>query len=93
MKVNSPLANMEMYVGLVIKQGAQLVIHSRDDSSMQAQVYIAPEDAWDFLKGLLRRPSSLLSVLIMPLLGMGKRRHRPTHSVLEDTLNNPWHLE
>jgi len=93
MKVNSPLANMEIYVGLVIKEGTQLVVRSRDDSSMQAQVYIAPEDAWDFLKGLLRRPSSLLYVLIMPFLGMGKRRQRPTHSVLEDTLNNPWHLE
>ena len=93
MKVNSPLANMEIYVGLVIKEGTQLVVRSRDDSSMQAQVYIAPEDAWDFLKGLLRRPSNLLYVLIMPFLGMGKRRQRPTRSVLEDPLNNPWHLE
>lgn len=93
MKVNSPLANMEMYVGFVVKDGVQLVIHSRDDSSMQAQVYIAPEDVWDFLKALLRRPSILLYVLIMPFLGTGKRPQQPTRSVLKDALNNPWHLE
>ena len=90
MKVNSPLANLEMYVGSVAKQGDQLVIRSREDSSMPAEVFVAPQDAWDFVRSLCRQPLALLYVLAMPFLGMGGRQAEPSTSLLDDPLNKPW---
>ncbi len=90
MKVNSPLANMEMYVGSVAKQGDQLVIRSREDSTMPAEVFVAPQDAWDFAKSVCRQPWALLYVLVMPFLGMRGRQEEPSASLLDDPLNKPW---
>lgn len=90
MKVNSPLANMEVYVGSVEKQGDQLVINSRGDSTMHAQVFITPQDARDFLRSLLKSPAILLYIIIMPLLGIGAREEQKATSLLDDPINKPW---
>ena len=93
MKVNSPLANMKIFVGRVAKVPAGLVIESRDDSTMPAEVLIEPRDARDFVVALLKKPVVLAYVMIMPLIGFlspAKESEDEASIALEDSINKPW---
>ena len=93
MKVNSPLANMKIFVGSVSKVPGGLVIESRDDSTMPAEVLIEPRDARDFVVALLRKPLALIYVMIMPLIGFlspATVSDDEAGSGQEDAINKPW---
>ena len=93
MKVNSPLANMKIFVGSVAKVPGGLVIESRDDSTMPAEVLIEPRDARDFVVALLKKPLALIYVMIMPLVGFlspATVTEDKAGSGQEDSINKPW---
>ena len=93
MKVNSPLANMKIFIGSVAKVPGGLVIESRDDSTMPAEVFIEPRDARDFVVALLKKPLALIYVLIMPLVGFlspATVTKEEAGSGQEDSINKPW---
>ena len=93
MKVNSPLANMKIFIGSVAKVPGGLVIESRDDSTMPAEVLIEPRDARDFVVALLKKPLALIYVLIMPLVGFlspATVTKEEAGSGQEDSINKPW---
>lgn len=93
MKVNSPLANMKIFVGSVAKVPGGLVIESRDDSTMPAEVLIEPRDARDFVVALLKKPLALIYVMIMPLVGFLSPAtviEDEVGSGQEDSINKPW---
>ena len=69
MKVNSPLANMDIYIGRVSKSSGGLLVESREDSTMSAEILVGPRDARDFLLSLLKKPLVLLYLLALPLIG------------------------
>ena len=93
MKVNSPLANMKIFIGSVAKVPGGLVIESRDDSTMPAEVLIEPRDARDFVVALLKKPLALIYVMIMPLVGFfspATVTEDEAGSGQEDSINKPW---
>ncbi len=88
MKVISPLANLDMYVGSVRVQDGQLLIESAEESTMPAEVFIGPQDVRAFLRSLLRNPRGLawaLSSVLRPAATGAKQVNR-----LQDPLNKPW---
>ena len=93
MKVNSPLANMKIFIGSVAKVPGGLAIESRDDSTMPAEVLIEPRDARDFVVALLKKPLSLMYVMIMPLMGFFPPATVSDDNVgngPDDSINKPW---
>ena len=93
MKVNSPLANLKIFVGSVSKVPGGLAIASRDDSTMPAEVLIEPRDARDFVLALLKNPSALIYLIAMPLIGFfspqpASKDNAPAGQ--DDPINKPW---
>ncbi len=88
MKVVSPLANLDMYVGGVRVQDGQLLIESAEESTMPAEVFISPQDVRAFLRALLTSPRGLvwaLTSVFRPATSTTKQVNR-----LQDPLNKPW---
>ena len=94
MKVNSPLANMDIYIGRVSKSSGGLLVESREDSTMSAEILVGPRDARDFLLSLLKKPLVLLYLLALPLIGLFSSpvsdEHGGAAGRLDDPLNKPW---
>ena len=93
MKVNSPLANLKIFVGSVSKVPGGLAIASRDDSTMPAEVLIEPGDARDFVLALLKKPSALIYLIVMPMIGFFSTRSESNDNAparQDDPINKPW---
>lgn len=94
MKVNSPLANVDVRIGSAGRRGHQLVLRSAADSPMQAEIAIGPGEILRTLLRVLLTPSSLLFVLGLPVfwlleaLGGGSERNDGTPRPTD--INKPW---
>lgn len=67
MKVNSPLANVDVRIGAAERRGHLLVLRSSADSPMQAEIAIGPGEILRTLVRVLLTPSSLVFVLGLPV--------------------------
>lgn len=94
MKVNSPLANVDVRIGSAARRGHQLVLRSSADSPMQAEIAIGPGEILRTLVRVLLTPSSLLFVLGLPVFwlleafGGGKPADAGAHRTPD--INKPW---
>lgn len=67
MKVNSPLANVDVRIGSAARRGHLLVLRSSADSPMQAEITIGPGEVLRTLLRVLLTPASLLFVVGLPV--------------------------
>lgn len=94
MKVNSPLANVDVRIGSAARRGHELVLRSSADSPMQAEISIGPGEILRTLLRVLLTPSSLLFVLGLPVfwlleaLGVGRAAGGATQRAPD--INKPW---
>ena len=96
-KVQSPLANMEVVIGRVRRAGNDLVLSSRDDSSMEAVITISAAEAVRTAGAVLSTPSGLGFVLGLPFfwlrqrLGWGVSQDSAQNASLNPAnINKPW---
>ena len=97
MKVQSPLANMEVVIGKVRRTGNDLVLSSRSDGSMDVQLTISAAEVLRTAGAVLSTPSGLGFVLGLPFfwlrqrLGWGASRDRAHKGSLNPAnINKPW---
>ncbi len=97
MKVQSPLANMEVVIGKVRRNGNDLVLSSGKDSSMDAVITISAAEVLRTTGAVLSTPSGLGFVLGLPFfwlrqrLGWGASRDQAHNASLNPAnINKPW---
>ncbi len=98
MKVVSPLANLDVFVGDVRAHDGVLVIDSDPESSMPCEVTVSTDDARRFLGALFRDRRALWWVVCAPFRMLGPRRSHASgdssaqtgRAVLNDPINRPW---
>ncbi|MEP7242814.1 MAG: hypothetical protein ABI885_03920 [Gammaproteobacteria bacterium] len=97
MKVHSPLANMDVGIGEVARQGNDLVLKSRADSSMDAVITISAGEVVRTLGAVLSSPSGLVFVLGLPYFWLREKWGRPAAPAAPSSgparpadINKPW---
>lgn len=96
MKVVSPIADLDVFIGTMRRSGNNLVIRSREDSTIETQVTIQASDVLATLGALIRSPSALLYVLLFPFfllrakLGGGRSEDTLRSGPGPDPINKPW---
>ena len=68
MKVNSPLANLELHIGTIERRGRNLVMTASDESSIPTRVIVSPPDMVRIIATGLKSPSLWGYVLLLPFL-------------------------
>lgn len=87
MRVRSQLADVDLEVGRIRREGNVLIVHSAEGSGIPTQVDIHPRDAVQVLKAVLRSPGALAFILLLPVLYWRTRKQaKPTTA----DMNNPW---
>lgn len=92
MKVVSKLANMTLTVGRVYREGNKLVITNEGGEGLPTKVYVRPSDIFETLGALLKSPSALGFLLLLPWYFFrdgGSDEDLSGLSAGKD-LNNPW---
>ena len=95
MKVVSELADIEFQVGVIARQGDELVIESTADSTLAARVFVSPKDARAAIRRLLTSPSAWGFLLSLPLALPRSKQENRSHRAWEERrrsvgLNKPW---
>lgn len=70
MRVTSPLADMQITVGAVRREGPELVLQSGADSSLDTTIRIGAREALRILGRVLGSAAGLSFVLGLPLLAL-----------------------
>lgn len=97
MKVQSPLANMDIGIGAVRRQGNDLVLKSRAGGSMDAVITVSAGEVLSTIGAILASPSGLLFVIGLPFFWLRERFSRrpragsgnPPAGTRVD-INKPW---
>lgn len=94
MKVNSPLANVDVRIGSAERRGHLLVLRSSADSPMQAEIAIGPGEILRTLVRVLLTPSSLVFVLGLPVFwvleALGGSARDGGAAQRPPDINKPW---
>jgi hypothetical protein len=95
MKVNSPLANMEIGIGEIRRRGSHLILRSEAGSSMDAEISVSASEVLRTIGRVLATPSGLVFVLGLPVFwlrekfGAGPDAAAATTTRRSD-INKPW---
>ena len=87
MRVTSQLADVDLEVGDIRREGSVLIVRSAEGSGIPTQVDIHPRDAVQILKAVLRSPGALTFMLMLPVLYWRTRKQANSPA---DNINNPW---
>jgi hypothetical protein len=97
MKVHSPLANMDIGIGQVERQGNDLVLRSGPGSSIDAVITVSAREVLRTIATVLSTPSGLVFVLGLPYFWLRQRLGRgaaanaiPRSSTQAVDINKPW---
>lgn len=88
MRVTSQLADVDLEVGSIRRDGNVLIVKSAEGIGIPTRVDIRPRDAVQILKAVLRSPGALAFILLLPVL-YWRTRHE-TSNTASDSINNPW---
>ena len=87
MRVVSQLADFDLEVGSVRREGDRLVVRSTAGEGVDATVYVSARDAVKMLGAILRSPGAWIFGLLLPVLVFRSRRNP---AVTRSDPNNPW---
>ena len=96
MKVRSPLADMEIGIGSVSRNGNDLVLRSRSGSSIDTEITVSAGEVLRTIGLVLSRPAGLVFVLGLPFFWLREKISRTTadaSSVAAQRpvdINKPW---
>lgn len=96
MKVTSALANMEIGIGDIRRQGNRLILRSDGKSSVDTEISVSAAEVLRTLGRILTTPSSLVFVLGLPYFWWRDRRNAatPDDSAAPEArradINKPW---
>jgi hypothetical protein len=99
MKVQSPLANMDIRIGAVRREGNELLLQSAPGSSLEATIAVSAREALSILGRVLGSGGGLMFVLGLPffwlrqVLAGGRREATPTagaNTPVQSDINKPW---
>ncbi|PHZ84690.1 hypothetical protein [Paremcibacter congregatus] len=89
MKVVSKLANMNLTVGRMYREGNRLVITNEGGEGIPTKVYVHPRDVVGALKAFFKSLSAILFILLFPWFYIRGLRDRE-EKVTPKSMNNPW---
>ena len=89
MKVISKLANMNLTVGRMYREGNKLVITNEGGEGIPTKVYVHPSDVLGALGAFFKSFSAIMFILLFPYFYFrsDKDEDRP---VTPKSMNNPW---
>ncbi|MDA5192688.1 hypothetical protein [Govanella unica] len=92
MKVISPLADLDVEVGSITREGNMLVVKSAEGKGIPTTVYIKPQDALTLLRAIFGSRSAVGFLLLFPLYWWRARKGGEEAVADHDNsdLNNPW---
>lgn len=97
MKVESPLANMDIGIGEVRRRGNDLVLKARAGGSMDAVITVSAGEVLRTIGVVLSSPSGLLFVVGLPYFWLRQRFGRGAKSsaaggpaARKADINKPW---
>ena len=89
MEVRSKLADMSVQIGAVRRDGADLVLASSSDSSIDAEIRVSAREALVILGRVLCSRGGLAFLLLLPVLALrGVTRRRGADQITN--INKPW---
>jgi hypothetical protein len=77
MRVTSQLADMELEVDTITREGDLIVVETARGAGIETRIEIGPRDATRILARALRNPAVIAYVLALPLLFWRARRKKP----------------
>ena len=96
MKVRSPLADMEIGIGSVSRNGNDLVLRSRSGSSIDTEITVSAGEVLRTIGLVLSRPAGLLFVLGLPFFWLREKVSGTTGGATSAAtqrpvdINKPW---
>ena len=96
MKVRSPLADMEIGIGSVSRNGNDLVLRSRSGSSIDTEITVSASEVLRTIGLVLSRPAGLVFVLGLPFFWLREKisgtapRATPAAAQRPVDINKPW---
>ena len=95
MKVRSPLANIEVGVDRISRQGNNLVLHSGNGSSIDAQISVSAGEVLRTLGRVLTSLPGLTFVIGLPFFWLRERLGGAGSAAMAganraDNINKPW---
>ena len=85
MRVISQLADMDLEVGSIRREGNVLVVRTAEGASIPSRIDIQPRDAVHILKIALRSWGALTYLPLLPILYWRARK-----DPMKADINNPW---
>ena len=95
MKVRSALATLDIGIGVVRRQGNNLVLQSRAGSSLETEITVSAAEVFQTIGRILVTPAGLLFVLGLPYFWLRQRLGRGDSLSTNDRntqndINKPW---
>jgi hypothetical protein len=96
MKVRSPLADMEIGIGSVSRNGNDLVLRSRSGSSIDTEITVSAGEVLRTIGLVLSRPAGLVFVLGLPFFWLREKFSGTTGGATSAAaqrpvdINKPW---
>jgi hypothetical protein len=95
MKVRSPLADIDIGIGSVARQGNQLVLRSGAGSSIDTEITVSASEVLRTIGLVLSRPAGLVFVLGLPFFWLRERLSGGSAAARATTrrpvdINKPW---
>jgi len=96
MKVRSPLADMEIGIGSVSRNGNDLVLRSRSGSSIDTEITVSAGEVLRTIGLVLSRPAGLVFVLGLPFFWLREKASGTTGGATSAAtqrpvdINKPW---
>lgn len=87
MRVRSPLADIDLELGSISREGDRLVVRTLEGVSIPTRVDIDARDAVSMLRAIFSSRHALVFLLQLPVL---YRRARRKSSDPHDSIENPW---
>ena len=94
MKVYSPLANLDLHIGSIERQGNNIRVIASEESSLPAEVIAAPSDILRVIGSMLTSPSLWLYLILFPVYWWRSRKGIGEVTGNDDmsaaNINKPW---
>lgn len=89
MKVVSKLANMNLTVGRMYREGSRLVITNEGGEGIPTKVYVHPSDVVGALGAFVKSLSAISFILFFPYFYV-KGKSDKDEQITPKSMNNPW---
>ncbi len=87
MRVRSPLADIDLELGPIAREGDKLVVRTVEGAGIPTRVDIDARDAVSMLKAIFSSRHALMFLLQLPVLYRRARRNAPDSS---NSIEHPW---